>query len=137
MIKYSGNCLCNKVKLEIKAEPVRFLHCYCKDCQRWTGCSYEPAMVFKSVDVIMTGNIQFFEKQADSGHIVSRGFCPNCGGAVLNKNNSLSDFVIVYAGILDQKLPPLTAEIYAERKIDDDTNKSLDVYQGYFKKKLA
>uniref|UniRef100_UPI00373FDE49 GFA family protein n=1 Tax=Piscirickettsia litoralis TaxID=1891921 RepID=UPI00373FDE49 len=49
-------------------------NCHCRDCQRWTGCAYEPAMAFPKTSLKLHGVIRFHDKISDQGNTVSRGF---------------------------------------------------------------
>jgi hypothetical protein len=55
-----------------------------------------PEAAFK-----MTGEIRFFDKPADSGNMVSRGFCPDCGSAIYSTNSGMPGMVFVRASSLD------------------------------------
>lgn len=49
----------------------------------------------------MTGELRFYDKPADSGNIVSRGFCPNCGSAIFSRNSGMPGMVFPRASSLD------------------------------------
>ena len=48
------------------------------------------------------GELRFYEAPADSGNIVSRGFCPNCGSPIVSRNSGMPGVVYVRASSLDQ-----------------------------------
>jgi hypothetical protein len=41
----------------------------------------------------LSGEVSSFDKPADSGNIVSRSFCPNCGSAVFSTNSGMVGFL--------------------------------------------
>ena len=47
------------------------------------------------------GALKFFDLPADSGSIVSRGFCPECGSPIVSRSSSLPGKVCVRASSLD------------------------------------
>jgi hypothetical protein len=49
----------------------------------------------------MTGELRFFDKPADSGNMVSRGFCADCGSAIYSTNSAMPGMVFVRASSLD------------------------------------
>lgn len=64
----------------------------------------------------ITGDVRFFDKPADSGNVVSRGFCPTCGGAVYSKNSGFPGLVFVRASSLDDPSAFTPAmSVYASR----------------------
>ncbi len=137
-MKYSGSCFCQKVKLEIDSEPLKVLNCHCKDCQKWTGCAYETAVVFDVATVKVNGSIKFFDSLSDQGNTVSRGFCSDCGGAVMNKSTGLPDKAIVYAGVIDwDNMASLNAEIYYDNVwFSSCMLSNTKKFQGYFSQEL-
>jgi hypothetical protein len=54
-------------------------NCHCKDCQRASGSAFVPAMIFPEADVVVRGEVKYFESKAESGNMHKRGFCPTCG----------------------------------------------------------
>jgi hypothetical protein len=54
-------------------------NCHCRDCQRATGGAYVPAVVVPRGAVKVTGEVRYFGVRGESGQILNRGFCPNCG----------------------------------------------------------
>jgi hypothetical protein len=59
-------------------------------------------MIVPETSFTVTGEIRFFDKPADSGNLVSRGFCPNCGSAIYSKNSGMPGLVFVRASSLDE-----------------------------------
>ena len=49
----------------------------------------------------ITGEVKFYDAPADSGNIVSRAFCPNCGSAIYTTNSSMAGMTFVRASSLD------------------------------------
>jgi hypothetical protein len=49
----------------------------------------------------VSGTLKFFDFPADSGSIVSRGFCPECGSPIVSRNSNLPGRVFVRVPSLD------------------------------------
>jgi hypothetical protein len=100
MTNFSGGCLCGDVRYE-GSNSQGGGHCYCEDCRRSSGTSHCSHMIVAESDVQVKGDMRFFDKAADSGNNVSRGFCLNCGSAVLSTNSGMPGMVFVRASSLD------------------------------------
>ena len=62
--------------IPVLAEPLYMGNCHCRDCQRATGSAYFAAVIVKQSDFSLTGELAWFEKQADRGHTMGRGVLP-------------------------------------------------------------
>ena len=49
----------------------------------------------------MIGEVTFYDRPADSGNIVSRGFCPTCGSAIYSRNSGIPTMVFPRASALN------------------------------------
>ena len=98
---FSGGCACGAVRYTCSAEPLYMGNCHCRDCQRATGSAYFAAVIAKNDDFSLTGELSWYEKKADSGTVMGRGFCSSCGSPVLLSNGAAPDFRVMYAGSLD------------------------------------
>lgn len=77
-------------------------NCHCRDCQHSTGSAYFAAVLVRVSEFsLLRGEPTWFEKPADAGHSMYRGFCPACGSPVLLRNGQRSDLMVLYAGSLD------------------------------------
>ena len=97
-----GGCLCGAVRIEIDAEPIAVRACWCRDCQYLAAGSATVNVVFPSDKVRITGAVQSFVSQADSGNTMRRGFCPACGTALTSAADARPHLLIVRAGALDE-----------------------------------
>ena len=115
-IRISGGCLCGAVRYEGTTEPVVQGHCQCRDCQRASGTGHISIMAVPEADIAVSGDLKFYDKPADSGNKVRRGFCPNCGSSVLSKNDAMAGMLFLMAGCLDDpsQLEPAVV-VYTDR----------------------
>ena len=99
--KFTGGCMCGKVRYECTADPIFMGNCHCLDCQKATGTAYEAAIGIPAATLKVTGQVKYHDNQADSGNIMSRGFCPECGSRLLGKVSAMPDLAMLTAGSLD------------------------------------
>ncbi|MCG8443068.1 MAG: GFA family protein [Caulobacterales bacterium] len=65
----------------------------------------------------VTGALTFYDRPADSGDVVSRGYCPTCGAAVLSKNSGMAGLAFPRASSLDDlEVAQPAMAVYASRK---------------------
>lgn len=98
---FTGGCLCGSVKYESTSEPAVCGHCHCVDCRKTSGTGHGSHLGLPDAAVKVTGEVKFFDAPADSGNMVSRGFCPNCGSAIYSTNAAMPGMVFVRASSLD------------------------------------
>jgi hypothetical protein len=96
-----GGCLCGAVSYETQAAPVIVAHCHCTDCQKSSGTGHGTHVCLPEEAVNFVGEIKFYDSPADSGNIVSRGFCPVCGSAIFSSNSSMLGMACIRASSLD------------------------------------
>ncbi|MCK9189123.1 GFA family protein [Acidithiobacillus sp.] len=99
--KYSGQCLCGEINYSVDVEPVFTGNCHCKDCQRSSGSAFIPAMIFPEKDVVVSGEVKYFESPADSGNAHQRGFCLNCGSQLFARFSNMPGMMGIKAGTLN------------------------------------
>jgi hypothetical protein len=99
--RITGGCLCGGVRFELDGEPAFSSNCHCRGCQRASGSAYMPLMGFPKDAVRVTGDVKYFQRQADSGASESEGFCPECGARLFAYAEAYEDFLLVRAGSLD------------------------------------
>lgn len=97
---FTGGCLCGSIRYECAAEPVVMANCHCRDCQKATGTAFAAGVLVPHNSVIITGDIKYYDVVGDSGEMIGRGFCPNCGSRLFGKRAS-SDLISIMAGSLD------------------------------------
>jgi hypothetical protein len=66
-----------------------------------TGTGHASHIGFPMPAVKLQGKATQWEKAADSGNKVTRGFCPICGSPVYSTNSGMPDFFVVEAASLD------------------------------------
>lgn len=95
-----GGCLCGAVRYTCVEESGGG-HCHCIDCRKTSATGHASHMIVPEAAFDVSGDVKFFDKPADSGNMVSRGFCPQCGSAIYSTNSGMSGVVFVRASSLD------------------------------------
>ena len=98
----TGQCLCGSVKLSISAEPIVWRMCWCTDCQAFAAGSATYNAMFPADAIQTDGIVHWFQSKADSGNLMSRGFCPNCGTPIFTKGAARPDVCGVRVGVLPE-----------------------------------
>lgn len=96
-----GGCLCGAVRYMASAEPMMVGNCYCTDCRKSSGTSHCTHAMVPDAAFSASGEIKYHDRPADSGNIVSRGFCPNCGSAILSHNSAMPGMTFIRVSSLD------------------------------------
>jgi len=94
--------LCGAVRYESRNAPQFVGHCYCVDCRKTSGTGHGTHLFVPEEGFSVTGEVKFYARAADSGNIVSRGFCPTCGAAVYSTNSGFPGMVFPRASSLDE-----------------------------------
>ena len=89
MDRFTGGCLCGRVRLVAVGLPYRVGLCHCLDCRRHHGALFSASAMFAADAVTIEG-----ETHDHAG----RHFCPACGSSVFNR---MADEVEVHLGALD------------------------------------
>ena len=97
---FSGGCLCGDIRYEGDEESGGG-HCQCRDCRLTSGTGHCSHMIVPERAFRVSGDVRFYSSPADSGNIVNRGFCPNCGSPIYSTNEGMPGVVFVRASSLD------------------------------------
>lgn len=111
-----GGCLCGAVRYRATVQPMMVGNCYCVDCRKSSGTTHCTHAMVPDAAFTATGEIKLYARPADSGSIVSRGFCPECGSAILSYNDSMPGMTFIRVSSLDDPdavEPQMT--VYASR----------------------
>jgi hypothetical protein len=96
-------------------------HCHCVDCRKSSGTGHCSHMIMPAAAVTITGKLSTYERAADSGNMVTRAFCPNCGSAVYSTNAAQPGVVFIRASSLDDpEIFRPQVVVYASRRASWD-----------------
>lgn len=103
MAHIEGRCLCGNVHYSTDAEPTFAGVCHCGDCQRFTGSAFSTVIAVPSAALKLTGALKTFSKRGDSGKLIHRRFCPECGSGIMDEADALPGVAMINAGTLDDR----------------------------------
>jgi hypothetical protein len=94
--------LCGAIRYEVKSDPLRTAQCHCDDCRRATGSAFATNIFVKADDLAITqGTAKSFQHEADSGNIMTKEFCANCGSQLFGHSSGGTDMRSVKVGSID------------------------------------
>jgi hypothetical protein len=89
MERFTGGCLCGKVRVVATGKPYRVGLCHCLDCRKHTGSLFHASAIFPADAVTTEGETRDYR---------GRHFCPDCGSSVFGRSG---DEIEVSLGALD------------------------------------
>ena len=99
----TGGCLCGEVRFEYSGQLGAAGLCHCADCRRCTGSAFNISVPMEVRGFrVIKGSAKGFTKTADSGHLLTRHFCPACGSPLYTSSPRHPDLVYAKAGALDE-----------------------------------
>lgn len=107
-----ARCQCGKLTATIAdgAEAMTVM-CHCLDCQRRTGSPFGTIAYFRAEAVTVSGASREFGRVGDSGHRLTRGFCPECGSTIYVKAERLPEITGVPVGAMED--PAFAAPLFS------------------------
>ncbi|MFN7106785.1 MAG: GFA family protein [Brevundimonas sp.] len=114
----AGGCLCGAVRYLVDQPLADVAICHCSHCRKQSGALFSANIVVTEDHYRQTGEVKVFEDRGDSGEVVFRHFCPNCGSPILSRISALPSAVIIKSGTLDDLsgLAPVV-EVYTDRAV--------------------
>jgi len=102
----TGSCLCGAIQYTISAPVAELRACHCTNCQKISGAGGTVNAIVASKDFrIVKGTPKRFTKTADSGRVLHRYFCGDCGSGIYTQRELTPERVVVRAGAFDDPPP--------------------------------
>jgi len=99
----TGGCLCGKIRYEVSQPPQNVIACHCTNCQKVSGAgSSHNAVVPTSAMTFTSGRPKHFADTAQSGNILNRFFCGDCGSSLYSQREKTPEMTILKVGTLDR-----------------------------------
>ena len=95
-----GGCLCKAVRYESKAEPVITRVCWCRVCQYVAAGNATVNVFFRTESFSTHGETGDYRSVADSGNVIHRQFCRQCGTPLYTSAEARPHVIGVRAGRL-------------------------------------
>lgn len=112
----SGGCLCGAVRYSAGGGAQIVGDCYCDDCRKSSGTSHCTHVAVMDAAFDVTGAPARYDRPADSGNMISRYFCADCGSPLFSRNSGMQGMAFLRASCLDDPdavSPAMT--VYAAR----------------------
>lgn len=100
MTDLTGGCLCGSVRFSAGV-PMICGHCQCVDCRRTSATGHATHAAVAASSFSVTGALTAYSRPADSGNVVTRHFCPECGSAIHSTNGAVPAMIFIRASALD------------------------------------
>ncbi|HEX7054666.1 MAG TPA: GFA family protein [Burkholderiales bacterium] len=109
-----GSCLCGAIAFTVDAAVNELRACHCRNCQKASGAGGSVnAVVPANALRITRGAPKRYSARADSGRLLHRYFCGDCGSPIYSQRDTAPETVVVRAGLLDDAPPAsITAHIW-------------------------
>lgn len=111
-----GSCLCGAIRYAVHADVTELRACHCTSCQKISGAGGTVNAIVPAKDFsIVQGTPKRYTKTADSGRILHRYFCGDCGSGIYSQREVTPERVVVRAGAFDNPPPmKLSAHIWTK-----------------------
>ena len=98
----SGGCLCGKIRYTVNHPLQNIVACHCTHCQKTSGAgaSFNAAVPTAAV-TFTSGQPKLYEDTAQSGNILKRYFCGDCGSPIYSQRAKAPEMMILKVGTLD------------------------------------
>lgn len=100
-MRVSGGCLCGAVRYEIEAEPIAARVCWCRTCLALGAGGGTINVCFPRDALRVQGEPRDYVSVANSGNMMHRRFCSNCGVHFFSDAEVRPHLKFVRAGSLD------------------------------------
>jgi hypothetical protein len=119
MNKIEGECLCGKIKYYSKSDPLFTIVCHCSHCQKQSGTAFSIIIGVDRKSLHISGDLKCYEDIGNSGKLVYRKFCGNCGSPIISDVSAAPDLLFIKAGTINniKSLRPIK-EIWTDHKLD-------------------
>ena len=97
-----GSCQCGNVQYQIVEDPLITYNCHCRECQKLSTSAFSLSMLLmRSGLEILSGDLQSWERPADSGSTALCWFCPTCGNRIYHENPAAPELIRLKPGTLE------------------------------------
>ena len=105
MDRFTGGCLCGKVRFVASGHPYRVCLCHCLDCRKHHGALFHASAIFPEDAVVIEGETREYQE---------RHFCPLCGSSVFSRSGDETEINLGSLDETDQFVP--SYELFTSRR---------------------
>lgn len=120
--KRTGACLCRRITFQVTGDELNFAICHCTNCRRNCGATYTANAWFPNAVRSYQPNQheyltdcsqcfkwtsgeqllkQYDDRATETGEVVHRSFCTNCGSPMMTTSPRMPGVSIVPSGLFD------------------------------------
>jgi len=119
MTKFTGNCMCGQLSFVAEGEPAMQANCHCEDCRKTSGAAYSTFVFMMTDNVDISGTANTFNHTADSGAVLTKHFCGECGSPFASTHEARHGMIGIRAGIINEHdIVKPQANVFASGKLD-------------------
>jgi hypothetical protein len=100
-VAITGGCLCKAVRYRATAAPIVTRMCWCRVCQFLGAGNATVNACFRTETFAIEGTPVDYRSVADSGNVMHRRFCGQCGTPLFSEAEARPHLIFVRAGTLD------------------------------------
>ncbi|OFZ92433.1 MAG: hypothetical protein A2Z64_07180 [Betaproteobacteria bacterium RIFCSPLOWO2_02_67_12] len=98
----TGGCLCGKIRYTVSQPLQNIIACHCTHCQKASGAGASHNVLVPASAVTFTsGQPRLYADTAQSGNILKRYFCGDCGSPIYSQRAKLPEMMVLKIGTLD------------------------------------
>lgn len=98
----TGGCLCGQIRYTVSQPVDKIIACHCTHCQKASGAGASHNVPLPASALTITrGQPRRYDDMADSGNILWRFFCPDCGSSLYSQRSKSPEMIVLKAGGLD------------------------------------
>ena len=98
----TGGCLCGAIRYSVSQPLNKIIACHCTHCQKVSGAgASHNTFVPTSAVAFTAGKPKLFVDTAQSGNLVNRYFCGDCGSPLYSQRANVPEIMVLKVGTLD------------------------------------
>jgi hypothetical protein len=130
--KYTGGCLCGRVRFEITGTIREIVYCHCSQCRKVQGSAFATNGNVDAGDFhLVKGEHELTAYESSPGQ--TKYFCRHCGSPILSRTESVKDKVRVRLGTIETDIAERpVAHIFVASKANwEEIESSLPQYDEF------
>lgn len=99
VVRLDARCACGGIGLTVAGEIRAMLLCSCLACQQMTGTGHATIALVAREAIGIDGAPKAFARAADSGAVLTRWFCPDCGTPLYAQSSRAPTLAMLPVGL--------------------------------------